>query len=219
MRIDLLIAAVLMLLATLAVVLRLRNLSSSIDSAFKRLETERDRAAKSRQEELLQLKKDLRVDIDALRSDLRKVPAETARLIPPPQTRTSAPPPPGTYDEPRGSDEPRGAEDGIAHLLSIANRLVRQSAATLEEFRSSAGAVAGHVSPWPNDGTPLAFIVEHRGVHYAVPNTVKPGRLPQEWFNRSDFGFNDEIRGVRSLPRLTRRGDRYEIQEPGVFER
>jgi hypothetical protein len=48
---------------------------------------------------------------------------------------------------------------------------------------------------------------------------VKPARLPKEWFNRDDFGVNDEIRRVIVLPRLKRRGNEFEVEEAGVFAR
>ena len=102
-------------------------------------------------------------------------------------------------------------------------RTIRRTEGKTVKKRSKASTrdIAIHVSPWPNaaDGAPVAFIVEHGGSCYAVPNVIKPARLPQDWFNRSEFGVNDEIQRIVSLPRLRRRGNDYEVAMPGVFAR
>jgi hypothetical protein len=233
-----LVVAVLLLLTVLGLVYRLSKLETKLLHFRPREEDSRgDRERSSRekksQAELAQWKDDLRRDLNALRDAIKNIPVETERRIAqalatqprPVPTESSAAlrsaPPAPAYREPRDTyDDPRGGEDGVAQLLTLANRIV-QSSTTLDAFRASAGSVAGQVSVFPSgaDGSPTAFIVEHRGAYYAVPNVVKPARLPKEWFNRSDFGVNDEIRRVLSLPRLTRHGDGYEVQEPGEFTR
>lgn len=224
------VAAVLVLLAVLALVIWMRRLEKKINSSLTRnhdVRQERDRAAreKGKRDELGQLKSELHNDIESLRSILGSIAADTQRLIANSQSRslreTNAPPPHSLAVAYDAYEESRGAEDGLAQLLSIANRIVQQSSTTLDAFRASTGSFAAHVSAYPSatEGAPTAFVVEHRGAYYGIPNVVKPQRLPQDWFNRSDFGVNDEIRRVVSLPRLRPRGADYDVQEPGVFAR
>lgn len=224
-------AGVLLLLAALAFTLRMRAFQTKLDRLLARIEErqERERPArdKGKRDEPGPWKNEIRDDIDSVRSIVRSIASDTKRLVahassqPPRETSTPAPRPTTPLQEYDAYDEPRGSEDGLDRLLTIANRIVQQSSTTLEAFRANTGGVAAQVWAWPSgaEGTPAAFIVEHRGGYYAVPNVVKPARLPQEWFNRAEFGVNDEIQRVVSLPRLRRRGDSYDVQQPGVFTR
>lgn len=225
-------ASVLLVLAVLAFVLRLRNLEHRLSDVHTRLDSvlrERKERDKGKRDEAPQWKQELRAELEPLRSAIGKVAADTQRLITHATSQrrfasdpaSAARPAPAAVPHRETHDETRTTEDAVGQLLSIANRIVQQSSTTLDAFRASAGSLAAHVSAWPtaSDGVPAAFIVEHRGAYYAVPNVVKPARLPQEWFNRSDFGVNDEIQRVDVLPRLRRRGDGYDVQEPGVFGR
>lgn len=228
-------AAVLLIVAALAITLRMRSLENKLGRPLSKPEDasrERERAQndKKKNDELVQTLSELRNDLKSLRSVVDRIANDTHTLRSrnsadsqsPSRHAMTAPVPRGNAAVPRDRDydEPRVTEDGVAQLLSIANRIVQESPTTLDAFRASAGSIAGRVVSWPAaDGTPVAFIVEHRGSYYAVPNVGKPARLPQEWFNRSDFGVNDEIQRVVSLPRLRRSGDKYDVQEAGVFAR
>jgi hypothetical protein len=225
------IAAVLILLGCLAVVLKMRSLESKVDRSLEndsRRERDRHGIEKASRDELGRLKDELHAEIDSVRTMIRSLPADTARLVaqaaaqqgPPREPARPAPRAP-VLSGPSTDGEPYGAVDGVAQLLTIANRIVRQSSTTLDAFRASMGSLAANVSGWPSasESTPAAFIVEYRGSCYAIPNVVKPARLPQEWFNRSEFGVNDEIHSVESLPRLRRRGNGYDVQDAGVFVR
>jgi hypothetical protein len=223
-------AAILIISATLAWTFRMRAMERRIARMLARVEElseERHRQPRQKwkPDETGQSKKDLRGELDSLRSLIGKIPGETVRQVrlvlperQPEQPRLPAREGAGAL---AGRDRYEEPADGLAKLLVIANRIVQQSSTTLEEFRTSAGVSATRVAAYPSsgEGMPLAFIVEHRGAHYAVPNVVKPARLPQDWFNRSEFGINDEIQQIFSLPRLLRRGDRYDVQEAGVFGR
>jgi len=218
-------AAVVITAAVFALMRRLRKFEMAMAQTLARLEAaeERYRHAKEKTPESREAPAgELRREIETLHAAIVTVPADTARLLEPAfrKMRDDASATPPRLGGPRRDqyDEP---EDGLAQLLAIANRIVQQSSATLDDFRITTGALTARVAAWPGsaDGAPLAFIVEYRGQHYAVPNVVKPARLPKEWFNRSEFGFNDEIRRVVSLPRLRRVGDRYDVQEAGVFGR
>jgi hypothetical protein len=219
------VAATPIIAVTLELNRRMSRLERQIARAltrFEQIDEGRDRSTNHRREDQGQPSKELRRELESLRSMIGRIPGETARQV------KAAPPEPGgvppSIPAPAAHplfEEPPEPEDGLARLLAIANRIVQQSSTTLDAFRASAGSLATHVAAWPGsaDGPPAAFIVEHRGSHYAVPNVVKPARLPKEWFNRSDFGVNDEIQRVVSLPRLRRRGDGYDVQELGVFGR
>jgi hypothetical protein len=214
------VAAALIIAAIVLLMLRIRALGKQIARTLARF----DELARQKQkpEPAGPPAGEWRRELDALRSAIGRVPAETARQLEPAlqKLRDVASAPPARAIQPR-REEPAEPEDGVAQLLAIANRIVQQSSTTLDDFRASAGALARRVAAWPSsaDGAPLAFIVEYRGEHYAVPNVIKPARLPKEWFNRSEFGFNDEIQRVVSLPRLRRAGDGYDVQEAGVFGR
>lgn len=223
-------AAILIVSATLAWTFRMRAMERRIARMLARVdelseERHRQLRQKWKPEETGQSKKDLRGELDSLRSLIGKIPGETARQVNLvlQERQSEQPRLPGREGAAAlaGRDRYEEPEDGLAQLLVIANRIVQQSSTTLEAFRTSVGVSATRVVAYPSsgEGTPLAFIVEHRGAHYAVPNVVKPARLPQDWFNRSEFGINDEIQQVFSLPRLLRRGDRYDVQEAGVFGR
>ncbi|HYH10560.1 MAG TPA: hypothetical protein VEK11_26180 [Thermoanaerobaculia bacterium] len=224
------IAAVLMLLTVAGFVLRIREFNGVLAQVITRVEQRgnNDRVPKDRgkRDDGAEVK-ELRREIQALQTSVRNLPADIERRLRPllaeapqqqPQRPRTAVPPVRDYDEP--CEEPRVLEDTPAQLLSIANQIVRQSS-TLDAFRASTSKLPVRVSPWPepSDGMPAAFIVEYRGSCYAVPNAVKPARLPQDWFNRSEFGVNDEIHRVESLPRLRRRGDAFDVEERGVFVR
>lgn len=218
-------AAIGIIAAVTGLMHRVRSLESKIAGALLRLEAHANQ--KPKVEDPRPSTRDFRAELDSLRSTIAKIPAETAQQVTSalqksrdlggvaPMRTVQARPPADRYDEPA---EP---VDALARLLAIANEIVQQSSTTLDAFRANAGALVAHVAAWPSsaDGVPLAFIVEYRGSHYAVPNVVKPTRLPKEWFNRSEFGVNDEIQRVVSLPRLRRHGDGYEVQEAGVFGR
>jgi hypothetical protein len=231
------VPAVLVVLATVAIKYRLDRLDASLSSRIlnarpKEKEKEKDKE-KDRRNELADLRADLRKELEALRSQIRSVHADTQKLLAQPrpqQQQTQAPREPSprfaaphytSYDE----DEPEAPAapppvDGVAQLLSVANRIVQQSSMSLDAFRSNTSTLAARISPWPAaDDRPVAFLVEYRGSLYAVPNVIKPARLPQEWFNGDEFGVNDEIRSVVALPRLARRGDGFDVQEQGVFSR
>jgi hypothetical protein len=223
-------AAILTVAATLVWTRRMLAMERGIARILARVEElseERHRQPRQKwkPEDTGQPKKEPRGDLDSLRSLIGKIPGETARQVQlvlqerqPEQPRLPGRQAAAALADHNPYEEP---EDGLAQLLVIANRIVQQSSTTLEAFRTSAGVPATRVVAYPSsgDGMPLAFIVEHRGAHYAVPNVVKPARLPQDWFNRSEFGINDEIQQVFSLPRLLRRGDGYDVQEAGVFGR
>lgn len=218
-------AAVLLTCATVGLVLRLRSLERRIAQAVVRFDGvhEKDREAKqkAKAEASGPSQKDLRDELESLRSLIKRIPGETVRQVQGALEKWSQEP---AHVSPPVDDldyEPAEPQDAMAQLLAMANRIVQQGSTTLEAFRASTGALAMRVSAWPSsaDGAPLAFIVEHRGAHYAVPNVIKPARLPKEWFNRSDFGVNDEIQRVVSLPSLRRRGDGYDVQQAGVFDR
>jgi len=229
-----LVAAILIICASAALTLRLRALDRRITLALARFEgmiDERHRQPKqrpTRPEEPAQANRELRGALDSLRSMISRIPSDTARQVMTALEERSVQQPSAAAPQAIAIpvtddvwDEPAEPEDGLAQLLAIANRIVQQSSTTLDAFRASTGALATRVVAWPGsaDGMPVAFIVEHRGAHYAVPNVVKPARLPKEWFNRSEFGVNDEIQRVLSLPRLRRHPAGYDVQEAGVFGR
>jgi hypothetical protein len=217
---PLIIAAVLVLLAALAFAMRMRRFEANVAILIRHVDDVRNEQKargkeKGSKDELAQLRQEIKDGFESLRSRIGNIPAETSRLIgSKPVERPRAAPAYDAYDPP-----PIEPEDGIGRLLTIANRIAQESSMTIESFRASAGSLGSRVSSYTNgtDNFPVAFIVEHRGSHYAVPNVMKPARLPKEWFNRSEFGVNDEIQRVISLPRLRRRGNEYDVQEPGVF--
>jgi hypothetical protein len=223
-----LVAGVLFVSAALAFVLRIRSLEALVLSAVRRIGDRHERGKDNgTRDEVADLRLACKSGFDRLHSAIGEIPEKTSLRLrgamqASPQPNFGVSParvaaPVASYEE-----SPREPEDPVAQLLGVANRIVQQSSITLEAFRASMGAFSGRVSPWPNaiDGTPAAFIVEHRGSCYAVPNVMKPARLPNEWFNRSEFGVNDEIQRVVALPRLRRRGgDDFEVQEAGVFSR
>jgi hypothetical protein len=224
------ILALTIVLVALAMTLRLRAFERSVNASLRRVNdalqgSGRNHKEKDKRDDLVQVKNELQRSIDAVRSAISNIPAEVVRQIPRGRSESppaySAPAPTRNVVRDERYEELPSAEDGAAQLLALANRIVQQNSTTLEAFRASAGALAARVFAWPRtaDGTPTAFIVEHHGTCYAVPNVVKPARLPTEWFNRPDFGVNDEIRRVLELPRLTRRGDDYDVQRAGVFGR
>jgi hypothetical protein len=202
---------------------RMKQLDARLTGFAPRQDRDRQPKEKDKRDELAQLKQEMKSGFDALRASIGDIAAtarriesaqQAARDVPARAIRSMAPPP--DYD---AYETPRSAEDSVAVLLQIANRTLQQNPMRLDEFRASAASFAGRISAYApsGEGVPYAFLVEHRGTLLAVPNTGKPGRLPSDWFNRSDFGFNDEIHRVVSLPRLRERGNDYEVQEPGVF--
>lgn len=217
------VAALVFLLTVVGFLQQMRRMIDKVLAALPRANEgrlDRDRFLN----ELAVLKKDTRDQIDSLRDVVEALPGKVQQRVqnamqqskPTPAAPT---PPPRTYET---YEERRPVEDTGAQLLTLANQVVQQTPTTLEAIRASTRQLQVQVSPWPNGGeaTPAAFIVEHRTVCYAIPNVVKPARLPQEWFNRSDFGVNDEIQRVVSLPRLQRRGGNdYDVMAPGVFTR
>ncbi|HEX6097380.1 MAG TPA: hypothetical protein VF432_13710 [Thermoanaerobaculia bacterium] len=226
------VAAVLLILAVLASVNWARKLNSRVAAVLGQVQDlRRDRVARDKvsSAELLQVRNDLGKQFDALRDAMQKVSAATAQLVRQssnanPGDRVHRPPARSHAPVPAAHavfDEPHASEDAAAQLLTIANRIVQERSTTLDAFRASTSGLDARVSAWPSaaEGAPVAFIVEHRGTHYAVPNVVKPIRLPQDWFNRSDFGVNDEIQRIDFLPRLRPRSGGYDVQEPGVFVR
>jgi hypothetical protein len=212
------VAAVIFLLAVAAFVQQMRRMTATILAALPRGDEgrhDRERLLK----ELALVRNDMQEQIASLRVAVEGIPARVQQRVqnaPPPH---KTPPPPARPYEPY--DAPRPVEDATAQLLTIANQIVQQTPSTLEAFRASTRQLPVRVSAWPSaaDGAPVAFIVEHRDSCYAIPNVIKPARLPQEWFNRSEFGVNDEIQRVVTLPRLRRRGNEYEVTVPGVFAR
>jgi len=232
------LVALLITLGALALVLRLKALEGRIERALHLLNSRHERELgdreKGKREELPQSRKDLHAGIESLKSVIRSLEASTQKLSAAVSrsssqessstrdavSRDAASWHPSTIPSYETSDG-RSAADVVQELLLIANRIVRLSSTSLDEFRATTDSLAVHVSTWPNgvEGIPAAFVAEHRGRCYAVPNVVKPARLPQDWFNRSDFGVNDEIRDVISLPRLRRSGNGYSVEEPGVFKR
>jgi hypothetical protein len=214
-------------LAVLVLTIRMRGSERRVSALVRRVTEslqDRGRTPKEKQkgDDLEPLRQELQKSIDALRLAVANLRAEAERRRNAPESRppqfTSMPAwKSGPKDD--GYDDPRTNEDGAAQLLTIANRIVQQGSTSLDTFRGWTGALADHVSAWSPEGTLAAFIVEHRGTCYVVPNVLKPTRLKSEWFNRSAFGFNDEIRRVISLPRLRRRGDELEVEEQGVFEK
>jgi hypothetical protein len=219
---TILIAAVIFLLAAVAFVLQMQRATRAILKAPPRgddARQDRDRVMK----ELAVLRNDMRDQIAALRATVEEIPARVQQrvqnVLSPQKPTTPAPAaparPPETYEP------ARPIEDPSAQLLTIANQIIQQTPATLEAFQASTRQLSVRVFAWTNpaDGALAAFIVEHRGSYYAIPNVIKPARLPQEWFNRSEFGVNDEIQRVVVLPRLRRAGSGYEVAAPGVFAR
>jgi hypothetical protein len=226
MTVELLAAAILIFAAVAALIFRSRRLEVQIRRALTRFDAvneERRRHAQPQRKpyEPERLIRDLQGQLDSLRSMIARIPGDTARqieaILPEWSPEQEVPPPP-RLSIPDDRLEP---QDGLTQLLAIANHIVQQSSTTLDDFRASAGTLVTHVAAWPGsaDCAPLAFIVEYGGAHYAVPNVIKPARLPNDWFNRGDFGVNDEIQRVLSLPRLRRHADGYDVQEAGVFGR
>jgi hypothetical protein len=222
-----LVAAILITCAFASFIIELRALRKAIGQTNARMESIREELnrpgkQKGRNDEQQPSKADLRSDLDSLRSSIGRVPGDTVKQVKVVLEEWSSQLESDRSWRGPSFNEPRERqEDGLAELLAIANRIVQQSSTTLEAFRQSIGSIASRIVPWTQsaDGSPVAFIVEHRGAHYAVPNVVKPARLPKEWFNRSEFGINDEIHRIVSLPRLRPRGNDYEVQEAGVFGR
>ena len=221
------IIALVLVLVALALTMRMRALEKSVNAAFRRAnDALQDRGRtpkeKDKRDDGGQWKHELQRSVETLRSAIGNVAPEVERRIARGRSETPSPyPAPAPIQRSVVYDEPPAAEDGAAQLLALANRIVQQNSTTLDAFRANAGALAARVSAWPGggEGLPSAFIVEHHGTYYAVPNVVKPARLPNDWFNRADFGVNDEIRRVVSLPRVTPRGGDFDVQVPGVFAR
>lgn len=168
------------------------------------------------------MKNDVREQIASLRAAIEAIPAKVQQRVQNSPQQHKAPPVSAAPARPYERYETqRPVEDATAQLLTIANQIVQQTPTTLDAFRASTRQLPVRVSAWPTaaDGAPVAFIVEHRGACYAIPNVIKPARLPQEWFNRSEFGVNDEIQRVVTLPLLRRSGNDYEVAVPGVFAR
>jgi hypothetical protein len=227
-----LIAVLLFLLGVVALVLQMNKLHVNLKTVMLTITRQaREHAGqqKSQIDELRMLLIESQRERAALQRTADKILAEATRVRATASSTPVAPPPvtpiprgrPSRDFEFSAPEETTSyvAEDGVAQLLSMANHIVQQTSISLDAFRARAGALASRVSAWPagSESAPVAFLVEHRGVWYAVPNVVKPGRLPEAWFNRSDFGVNDEIQHVTSLPRLIRRGDRYDVEKTGVF--
>lgn len=225
------VTAVIVLLAVTAAALQMQKMTKKILAALPRNDDgrhDRDRVMK----ELAVVKNDIRTQIGALKATADEIPTQVERRIQKMLERRAleqrapepvrAPANPTAHTRSFETPEPsRTFIDAAAQLLGIANRIVQQTPATLDAFRTSTREFVKQVIPWPNavDGTPSAFIVDDGESYYAIPNVIKPARLPQEWFNRSEFGVNDEIQRIVSLPRLRRRGNDYEVSVPGVFSR
>jgi hypothetical protein len=227
-----LVPAVLAILAVAAFAFQIRGFERKAAATLLRLDGLRQDLErgkdKGKREDLQQLKNELRGDITALKSLIGNIPRNTAQLIADTSSRsyerTATPPPsraPIAVRAYQSYEETQEPEDGVSVLLQLANRIARNGSISLETARESANALGASVSPWsvPGDGGTTAFIVDYRGSSYVVPNVVKPARLRKEWFNRSDFGVNDEIQAIRSLPRLRRRGDDFDVLDAGEFTR
>jgi len=211
--VPLIIAAVVFLLGVLAIVQRMRALQSSVTAALRKEKEKRDNLAP------------LTREIESLRSAIGNIAPDTerriARLLQ--QQRTEERNAAGRDVQPLRARTPappaEPAEVGVERLVELANGVVQDSPTTIDAVRAKASMIHVRVSAWPDSTSlqPVAFIVEHQGAYYGVPNIAKPKRLPQEWFNSAEFAVNDEIQRVVSLPRLTRRGNDYAVQERGVF--
>lgn len=218
---TILVAAVIFLLAVAAFVLQMKRMAATIMAALPRGDEgrhDRERLVK----ELAAVKKDVGEQIALLRVAVEGLPAKVQQRVQNATPQYKSPPVPAAPTRPYEPYEaPRPVEDATAQLLTIANQIVQQTPTTLDAFRASTRQLPVRVSAWPGaaDGAPVAFIVEHRDACYAIPNVIKPARLPQEWFNRSEFGVNDEIQRVVTLPLLRRSGTDYEVAVPGVFAR
>lgn len=229
--VPLLIAGVLAVCAALAIVLRMRKLEAAVDKMLRRAEPpkhdrERDRGDHAKRDDVVQLRQEVRSGFDSLRSAIDELPAKVARSVSANANaaRAQAAAPASSYvasSSSSSSPQQREAEDPVTHLLGVANRVMQNCPATIDEVRASIRIAPVNIAPWRNPGesTPVAFVVEHRGSCYAIPNVIKSARFPQAWFNGGDFGMNDEIQRVVALPRLRRSGDQYEVQEPGVFSK
>jgi hypothetical protein len=216
------VTAVLFVLTVLALVLRVRELEKSINQLPKRLSgghrEQRDTSPKEtvRREDLEQWKTELHRHFDRVQGIVGSIGPRLDRIEAEMERHgASSSQEPARY----GTPSHNVSEDGAAQLLLLANRIVQQGSTTLDAMRANTNSMSNSVSALRNENPPSAFIVEHRGTCYAVPNVVKPARLPKEWFNRDDFGVNDEIRRVIVLPRLKRRGNEFEVEEAGVFAR
>jgi hypothetical protein len=217
-----------LVLAMLALAFKMRALEKKLSqlkpAALTKQERPQTAAEKVTREDLALFRNDLNKAFESLRVQIERVPTATVRLLP---STTPEPPPPRNFPGQRPPSsaastvyEERGRdEDLMPQLLNAANRIVQHGSTTLDAFSASGVAAGTPVSAWPGPGggDAVAFIVKHRGSFYAIPNVVKPTRLPPEWFNRGEFGVNDEIHRVLSLPRLRQRGGKYEVEEPGVF--
>jgi hypothetical protein len=222
------VVAVVIVLCTLALTLQMKRLGANLNALVMRPPADRGSKERDKRDELAQLKQELQRGFDTLRSQIGNIPAETQRRIASAPVPVSAPSRdismrPVRFAAPEFDDyeEPAKAEDVVRALVMLANRTL-QNATTVDAFRASAPTAVNGVSAFPNssaDGKPIAFVVEYRGAFFGVPNVVKPARLPNDWFNRADFGVNDEIRRIELLPKLRRRGGEYEVEQPGVFAR
>jgi hypothetical protein len=216
---PILIGALLFVLCVLGIVLQLRKLDEKLERviAIARQDRDPNSQKKPHAPDLRPMIGDLQKDLGSLRKSVDRVLSEAMRL----RQQQSIDPPlrPAARFDPEPDEMPEVFEDGVARLTAIANRNLHQNSSTLEAFEAKVEGLASRVWARPSDVAPVVFIVEHRGVCYAIPNVVKPARLPESWFNRADFGFNDEIRDVISLPRLIRRGDNFDVEQTGVFER
>lgn len=215
-----LVAAVLFVLAILGFVIQARKSEARVLAALSRVEsTLRDRANANVPS---------RNDLDSVRAALAQniVDAESRltgivqksqsreRSNQPPAYVPSKPPTVDRYEE-----EPQSVQDVVGRLTEIANQILQQSPAPIDVIRSKTNHLPIQIHPPSSSGGDQQgyVVAQHAGNYYALPNAVKPTRVPDAWFNRSDFGFNDEIQRVMSLPRLTRRGNDYVVDEPGVF--
>jgi hypothetical protein len=205
----LIIAAVLFLFGAMAIGLRMRALQSAVTAALRKEKEKRDNLAPLTREieSLRSAVGDIARLLQQMRAEWSAAVAAMAagRDIQPLRARTPALPEP--------------AEVGVERLVELANGVVQDSPTTIDAVRAKASVIRVKVSAWPNASSsqPVAFIIEHQGAYYGVPNIAKPKRLPQEWFNSAEFAVNDEIQRIVSLPRLMRRGNDYDVQERGVF--
>lgn len=220
-----LVNALLIVLVIVGLVLQLRSAERRLVATLRYQDRDAAEREKRQQTDLQHWKTELRKEIESLHAALAQIPADTERLIASKLPKQQQTPAQAASSRLASAvldvrDERRG-EDGLAQLLVAANRIVQESSMTLETFRERMAGVSSRVLPYGQvvADAPVAFIVEHGGSAYAVPNVVKPTRFPNDWFNRADFGVNDEIRRVVSLPRLRRRGDGFDVVERGVFER
>lgn len=217
---TIIVAALIFLLAVAAHVLQMASVTRKILAALPRGDEgrhDRDRVLK----ELAVVKNDTREQIATLRVAVEGIPDKVQQRVQKLLAKGNSSGSTSSSQQYETSERQRSFEDATPQLLTIANQVIQQTPTTLDAFRASTRQISVRVSAWPNaaDGAPVAFIVEHRDSYYAIPNVVKPARLPPEWFNRAEFGVNDEIQRVVELPRLRRRGNEYDVAVPGVFGR